>query len=175
MLPTSRIGEHPEEEGRMAQPTAVRIRVGICSCVPRYRGRIGNTRRVLGFAPSPARPSPAPRSIVLEEHIIPKYGESRALRLARCHIFVDVHPAGSEGFFISIIVMDVRRDRSGREQLVWDGGHSQYADWIQKRLPSPRSIIANVCDLVRAMTTNRRDFTRWLARMRLPKQPTARQ
>lgn len=152
----------------MAEPVV--LRVGVCSCSERYRGRLNNQIVTAGR-----------RRFLLREVSIPEDENLETLLISRCHFFVDLHygdfltcvkltrPKGD--FFLLLISMkdtvrripNYRKPEDGFE--IREYGTARELRRCRRRPPPRGEILRAIVVLLKTMRGKM--LNQWLERMTL--------
>lgn len=146
----------------MAKP--IMLRIGICECTTKYHGRLQGRRvttRCLG-----SKIYPHPMTFTLHEFQIPEDSQQSALRLFRCHAFLDVHRVRHKrgsGYVVSLYRQQILQDTLGRERTPTSWRPDSYKSWLRKKPPTASTIIQALRELIQGMGKTK--FLRWQTRM----------
>lgn len=146
------------------------LRVGICGCIPQYRGKIaGSEVKVVQTRRDGTRTR---RVFNLKEVVVSEHETLTALRAHRCHFFVDVHPIGGhppyKWFWARVVQITFVSNGVGRGEKMYRGGAgvnirrgAGRESWNSRRYPVPQRMVSGIRNLLEKMSMEKLD--RWLA------------
>lgn len=152
----------------------IALRVGICECTRRYHQRLEGRRLKLSYLGG--RSLRQPIVLQLREVRIPEFRHAPAIRLGRCHAFLDVHRRDDGHNSVWIDLVDLWRDQRGHQQVALGWRSQLYtAWWVHETLPTIASVAKTLQSLIQGIPKRR--FQRWQQRMTPTgwKEPTSTQ